>query len=96
MRIWLENLNVLGVCERGLEGSIGSGPDVWVMNEPFKSLMIKYDAIVASANDLTGGNEVISSHNEIQPTWLQGAAIDDPGEIKELEQKAQDLFDNFG
>ena len=95
MRIWLENLNVLGVCERGAEGSVSVGPDVWTMNEPFKSLMIKYDGIVAKEDDLTAGSEYITSNNEIQPTWLQGAPIDDPGQIKENENKAQEAFENF-
>ena len=98
MRVWLENVNVLGICERKNSTNGLTGPDIWVMNEPYRSMMIKYDHL-ERINDILAdkSEEVSSSSNEINPLWAKGIAskTDDPGQIKEINERAQRNFDDF-
>ena len=96
MRTWLENVNVLGICERKTTPGVG-GPDVWVMNEPYRSMMIKYDNLERINTVLADkSEEVTPSSNEINPLWISKmAGTDDPGQIKEINEGAQRAFEDF-
>lgn len=93
-RMWLEDVNVLGICER----ETTSGPDIWVMNEDYRKIMIEYGGVVKETGiSLTDDSETVSN-NEIQPAWMVQAMkgnIDDPGLKKELNNKAQQSFNDF-
>jgi len=97
MRTWLENVNVLGICERKTTGLNMVGPDTWVMNEPYRTMMLKYDHLERINDVLADKSEEVSpSSNEINPLWLSRmASTDDPGQIKEMNEGVQKAFDDF-
>lgn len=99
MRVWLENVNVLGICERK---SDGSGPDCWIMNKHHKDMMIKYGGIVPFEKVLSDRTELVA--DDIQPAWMTGSPklaqavggkSDDPGVIAEEKRQVQEAFDNW-
>lgn len=96
MRAWLEDTNVLGICERVTDKIInGVRPDFWVMNEPYRSMMIQYNHIEVSNEDLHDEDEMSDgSNNQIQPAWILGMT-DDPGYQKELDKNSNELFDSM-
>lgn len=91
VRIWLENINVLGICDR--IPTHGVGADVWKLSDKYKKIMEDYAGVVTKEIALTDESEIMIAE-EIQPTWMFGAT-DDPGVIKESNEKAQDLFESF-
>lgn len=93
MRTWLENVNVLGICERKQAGV--STPDIWSLNQEFRDIMLKYldikpeDEILQDENEYTGGMD-------INPTWIMDrGASDDKGVQRERSEAAQRAFDNL-
>jgi len=95
VRMWLENINVLGICER--RTSTGIGADLWVLNEQFQRIMEEYAGVEQSPDVLSDSTESVVGE-DIQPTWMADQLIgltDDPGALKEQKQQADDLFESF-
>lgn len=90
MRMWLENVNVLGICERKQAGI--ATPDIWTMNPEFREIMLKYGDIQPDNDILKDDNEYTEAE-EINPTWLLGS--DDKGKIKEQKEAVSRLYDSF-
>ena len=104
IRKWLENVNVLGICER--VASISGGPDTWVLNEKYREIMDKYGNIKRENKALDDPKDGYEEKREyIQPGWgaskyrigaEQPGISDDPGERKELQrianEQAEDLW----
>lgn len=53
-RMWLQDLNMLQVCRRVSTG--GLGPDEWVINPRYKTIMLTYDDIEETQERLVGQN----------------------------------------
>lgn len=99
VRAWLENINVLGICERtgGETGDGESGPDSWTMVEKFRDIMVRYGGVEPLNTDLLATSEKSLGYNDIQPAWManQYNKPDDPGQIKEDEERIQRRFEAF-
>lgn len=54
-RMWLEELNVLGICDRDTQG--GSRGDKWVLKEEYRGLMELYDGVKKAGEALEGEDE---------------------------------------
>lgn len=96
MRMWLENVNVLGICERGGgDGSDGNpmAADSWMINEEFRQIMLKYGNIEYK-DDILSDKSEMATDNYINPTWAY-QATDDPGKKKENEEKLKKMFEDF-
>ncbi len=96
VRTWLENLNVLGICQRIVSTTVGA--DIWKLEDQFQKIIEKYTGIVQSVSPLTEQGEIVTG-NEIQPAWMAASMLDlvtdDPGVIKEQQEKIQNAFDGF-
>lgn len=100
MRIWLENVNVLGICEREAAGV--ATPDMWTIKNEYRQMMLKYGDIVPEEDILADKNEYIIN-DEINPTWAVTSSpiassrtgSDDPGIIQERKEGVQRAFDAF-
>lgn len=96
VRIWLEDINALGVCER--ESAGGPGPDIWVLQPQYQRIMEEYGGIKQTNNILVDStSELVTNANEIDPKWVADALnyTDDPGSLKEQQQKSNELFESF-
>lgn len=97
MRKWLENVNVLGICER--MASDGVGPDRWVINKEYRNIMIQYGGVKPEKKTLADKNESIIN-DDIQPTWITKknkpvVGSDDPGVLNEQVKRANEIFESF-
>lgn len=87
--VWLEDLNVQKICTRNAEpGTIG--PDKWSIREEYRELLIKFDGVKYTDDNLFDASEVMG-HNDVDPSWV----IDDPGVLKDMEREANDLWNNL-
>lgn len=85
-RIWLEDLNALGVCER-MSLSVNSA-DCFVINPEYKQIMLQYDNI----NQIEGGLD--SKEEGSYGGENDGYFVDDnydPGEQESVEEKMKDM-----
>jgi hypothetical protein len=77
MKVWLENVNVLGICERESDVNPGGmavlGPDNWIIDEKYRVLMWKYRGIMPEDSDLYDPTERMKDYNDIQPTWMMSS-----------------------
>lgn len=89
MRVWLENVNVLGICERKQAGI--ATPDIWTINPEYRDMMLKYSDIVPDDTVLQDDTEFVDGM-EINPTWAVG---DDKGKQREREEATQRAFEAF-
>lgn len=106
MRDWLEDINVLQICDR-TGGDRGVGPDLWVLKPEYRKILNEYAKIELKHIDLIGKNESVGGE-DLQPTWIAGEDVietpatqsifegtDDPGLLKEQKEKEERDWQNF-
>jgi hypothetical protein len=97
MRTWLENVNVLGICEREAAGV--ATPDIWTLNEEYRQIMTKYSNVKVEETTLADANE-ITPGDLVNPVWARRAPLtadltDDKGKAREIQEATQRAFDAF-
>lgn len=87
-RIWLEDLNALGVCERISKGA--NTADCFAINPEYRSILLQYDNITP----VSGGLDSNENNGYDGDEYNSGSIINydsDPGEQEELAEKYKDL-----
>lgn len=87
-RIWLEDLNALGVCERISKGA--NMADCFAINPEYRSILLQYDNITP----VSGGLDSNESNGYDGDDYNGGSIINydsDPGEQEEMAEKYKDL-----
>lgn len=102
IRKWLENVNVLGICERVQVSGLNA--DNFVLNEKYQKVMETYGGVTRrneSLDDPDTDNDPQESRI-IQPGWSapkyknqSQPTVDDPGELKELQRMAKEQLDSL-
>jgi len=80
---WLSQLNGLGVCTRESKG--GNQGDVWILNQKYRAIMIKFEKISVEEGTLDGDHE----DDDIEEAWKRKENADME------EQMIEPGFDNF-
>jgi len=83
-REWLEDLNVLGICDR-VKGASGLSVDKWKLRESYRKVMEEFDGIKPIPTSLSGGYADAGGN-------AYGEDVD-PGELEAYEQNLQADFD---
>ena len=68
IRKWLEELNVLGICDREKGG--GSKGDKWVLKQEFRDLMAEFDAVKYEGGDLVSED----TEEDMMNDYMKGEA----------------------
>jgi len=92
-REWLEDMNVLGICERSANSlgfGIGVNIDVWTIKEPYREIMLKYSPHIKRVNDTLKGDETSDSDDD-----SGGKYNGDPGMAVEEEANAEKDFEEL-
>jgi len=87
-RIWLEDLNALGVCERISKGA--NMADCFAINPEYRSILLQYDNITP----VSGGLDSNENNGYDGDEYSSGSIINydsDPGEQEELAEKYKEL-----
>ncbi len=96
-RMWLEDVNVLGICER--KGATVATPDQWTMNDTFRKIILKYSDVTMEEEALMDDNELLDDYT-INPTWSAPRRMtgtgDDPVKLREAVEATQRAFEEFG
>jgi len=97
--MWLEDLNVLGVCKRKQNNNEA---DHWIMDDIYRQLMIKFNDIKPEEEALVDDSSEGSDGYSIQPAWMAksdhssgSTDVDDKEELKDAKIKAQKSFEEM-
>lgn len=88
-RVWLEDLNALGICERA-SGAGLSTADSFIINPEYRDIMVQYDSVERAS----GGLDSKDSDSFVGDDYDYGGSIDyngDPGEQEMINDKVQEL-----
>lgn len=96
VRRWLEDVNVLGICDRKSAETIG--PDTWTIRPQFREAMVKYAGIEPVKKILSDPSDGMGMNDEIQPSWATKGPqrkSDDPGVLAEQRRKEKQALEDF-
>lgn len=92
-REWLEDLNVLGVCDRSVGEAKNTTADTWKIKDKYRELILKYDQTVERIEESLEGNEDLNDEGSMTGTYDPHNY--DPGMVEEQSVNAEKAFDTL-